>query len=53
MIQDVYRFIFGNNGLNTSQALTKIAEEIPASALRDYIIDFVKTSERGIIKGMD
>ncbi len=53
MIQDAYRFIFGNNGLNTSQALAKIEEEIPASALRDYIISFIKTSERGIIKGMD
>ena len=53
MIQDVYRSIFGNNGLNTSQALQKIEEEIPSSALRDYILQFVKTSERGIIKGID
>lgn len=53
MIQDVYRYIFGNNGLNTSQALLKIKEEIPASKIRDYIISFVKSSERGIIKGID
>jgi UDP-N-acetylglucosamine acyltransferase len=53
MIQDVYRIIFSNNGLNTSQALQKIEEEIPVSELRNYILDFVKTSERGIIKGID
>ena len=53
LIQDVYRFIFGNNGLNTSQALQKIEEEIAVSALRDEILEFVKSSERGIIKGMD
>jgi UDP-N-acetylglucosamine acyltransferase len=29
MIQDIYRLIFGNNGLNTTQALKKIEEEIP------------------------
>ncbi len=53
MIQDIYRLIFGNNGLNTSQALKKIEEEISTSPLRDYILDFVKSSERGIIKGID
>jgi len=52
-IQDIYRIIFSNNGLNTTQALQKIEEEIQPSAIRNYIIDFVKTSERGIIKGMD
>lgn len=53
LIQDIYRFIFGNNGLNTSQALLKIEEEIPESELRNSILDFVRKSERGIIKGID
>lgn len=53
LIQDVYRYIFGNNGLNTTQALQKIEEEIPVSVLRDYILQFVRASERGIIKGID
>ncbi len=53
MIQDVYRYIFGNNGLNTTQALQKIEEEVPSSEWRDYILDFVRISERGIIKGID
>ncbi|HQV79069.1 MAG TPA: acyl-ACP--UDP-N-acetylglucosamine O-acyltransferase [Chitinophagales bacterium] len=52
-IQDIYRFIFGNNGLNTTQALTKIEEEIPNSELRNYITQFIYSSERGIIKGVD
>ncbi|MFN8259921.1 MAG: acyl-ACP--UDP-N-acetylglucosamine O-acyltransferase [Chitinophagales bacterium] len=53
MIQDVYRYIFGNNGLNTTQALQKIEEEVPSSEWRDHILDFVRISERGIIKGID
>jgi len=53
MIQDAYRIIFGNNGLNTSQALQKIEEEVPVSDLRNYILNFVRSSERGIIKGID
>ena len=51
-IQDIYRFLFGS-GLNTTQALVKIENEIPASDVRNCILDFVKTSERGIIKGID
>jgi UDP-N-acetylglucosamine acyltransferase len=53
LIQDIYRIIFGNNGLNTTQALQKIEEEIPQSDLCNYILNFVKSSERGIIKGID
>lgn len=52
-IQDIYRYIFGSKGLNTSQALQKIETEIQPSVLRDYIIQFIKNSERGIIKGID
>ncbi len=51
-IQDVYRFVFGN-GLNTSQAVQKVEEEIQPSAVRDTILDFIKNAERGIIKGID
>jgi UDP-N-acetylglucosamine acyltransferase len=53
LIQDVFRYIFGNNGLNTTQALQRIVEEIPEHPLRDEIIVFVRSSERGIIKGID
>ncbi len=51
-IQDVYRYVFGN-GLNTTQAVQKVEEEIQQSAVRDTILDFIKNAERGIIKGID
>ena len=49
-IQEVYRLIY-NSGLNTSQALAQIEATIPQSAERDTILDFIRTSPRGIIKG--
>jgi UDP-N-acetylglucosamine acyltransferase len=36
--------------LNTSQAIEKIRNEIPACAEVDELIDFIQTSERGVIK---
>jgi len=49
-IQDIYRFIF-LKGLNNTKALEVVEQEIPQSVERDYIIDFIRTSERGIMKG--
>lgn len=49
-IQDIYRHIF-LKGLNNSKALEVVEHDIPSSAERDYIIDFIRTSERGIMKG--
>jgi len=48
-ILEVYRTIY-NKGLNTSQALLYIDEQLPASAEKDSIISFIKDSKRGIIK---
>lgn len=50
MIQEVYRLVY-NSGLNTSQALAQIEATLPKTAERDYIIDFIKSSPRGIVKG--
>ena len=36
--------------LNTSQAIVKIREEIPACAEVEELIEFIQTSERGVIK---
>ncbi len=52
LIQDIYRYLF-SNGLNTTQAIEKIVEDFEASDIRDEIIDFVKKSERGIIRGIN
>lgn len=51
LIQDIYRYLF-NNGLNTTQAVVKILEEFDASPIRDEIVEFVRKSERGIIRGI-
>jgi UDP-N-acetylglucosamine acyltransferase len=42
--------IFFYSGLNTTQALKKIEEQLLPSEDRDEIINFVKSSKRGIIK---
>lgn len=49
-IQDIYRYIF-LKGMNISKAIEKVEAEVPQSQERDYIVDFIKTSERGIMKG--
>jgi len=49
-IQETYRFVY-NSGLNNSQALEKIANEIEDSVARKMIIEFISQSSRGIIKG--
>ena len=48
-IENVYRALY-KNGMNTSQAVEYIAKELPASAERDYIVEFVRNSQRGIIR---
>lgn len=48
-ILDIYRNIF-NKSLNTSQALNFIEEELAATDERDEIVNFIRESERGIIK---
>lgn len=49
-IQDAYRIIF-LKGLNNSKALDLVDKEITQSPERDYIIDFIRGSERGVMKG--
>jgi UDP-N-acetylglucosamine acyltransferase len=49
-IQDIYRYIYLRS-MNNSKAIEAVESEIAKSAERDYIIDFVRTSERGIMKG--
>ena len=49
-IQNIYRILY-LKGYNNAQALSNIEKEIPVSEERDYIIKFIKESERGIIKG--
>ncbi len=49
-IHNIYRVIYQSRR-NTSQALDYIEKEFKPSPDRDYIIDFIRKSERGIIRG--
>ncbi len=51
-IQDIYRALFVKKGYNTKRALQYIKEYLPETAARKYIVDFVESSERGIVKGI-
>ncbi len=48
-IHNAYRLIY-QSGFNTTEAVEKVEKEIPRSPEIDYIINFIKSSKRGIIK---
>lgn len=48
-VLDIYRYIY-NKGMNTTQAIDFIEEEVPVSDERDEIVTFIRESTRGIIK---
>lgn len=49
-INDIYRTLY-QRGLNNSEAFKVIKEEIPDTYERQLILDFVRSSERGIVRG--
>jgi UDP-N-acetylglucosamine acyltransferase len=49
-IQDIYRILYQKN-YNTSQAMSIIEAEMEATTERDEILDFIRNSSRGIMKG--
>jgi len=50
LIHNIYRVIY-QNGMNTTQALNHIEKEISPSPDREYILEFIRNSVRGIIRG--
>ncbi|MDH6534963.1 acyl-ACP--UDP-N-acetylglucosamine O-acyltransferase [Parabacteroides sp. 52] len=50
LIQDIYRTLY-TRGLNNTQAIKAIETEYEPSAERDLILNFIKSSERGIVRG--
>jgi UDP-N-acetylglucosamine acyltransferase len=50
LIQDIYRTLY-TRGLNNSDALRAIETEYVPSVERDLILNFIKSSERGIVRG--
>ncbi|MDE6300117.1 MAG: acyl-ACP--UDP-N-acetylglucosamine O-acyltransferase [Muribaculaceae bacterium] len=49
-IQEVYRYIY-MSGLNVTDAIERIEAELPATPERDEIVQFIRNSKRGIIRG--
>ena len=50
LIQDIYRTLY-TRGLNNKEALKVIEIEYEPSVERDLILNFIKSSERGIVRG--
>jgi UDP-N-acetylglucosamine acyltransferase len=50
-LQEIYRRIF-NSDSNMTDALNAIEAELPASPERDYVLDFIRSSSRGVVKGL-
>ena len=51
-IQETYRLLY-MSGLNVSQALEQIAATLPQTPERDLIVDFIKASPRGVVRGIN
>ena len=49
-IKDMYDIIYAS-GLNVSDACAKVEAGFPASEERDTILEFIRNSKRGIVKG--
>ncbi len=49
-IQEIYRYLY-LSGFNISQATERIEQELPPSEDRSLILDFVRSSSRGIVRG--
>jgi UDP-N-acetylglucosamine acyltransferase len=50
-LQRAFR-IFLRGGLNTTQALERLAEDFPANPDVAYLIDFVRSARRGVVKAL-
>ncbi len=50
LIQDIYRTLY-TRGLNNTDALLAIETEYEPSKERDLILNFIKSSKRGIVRG--
>lgn len=49
-IQEIYRYLY-QSGFNFTQARERIEKELPETDDRNYILEFVRTSSRGIVRG--
>lgn len=50
-IEDIYRILYVMNN-NLTKGITQVKEEIAPSKIREQILNFIETSDKGIIRGM-
>ncbi len=50
-IEDIYRILYVQNS-NITKAIEQVKQTIPASEMRQLILDFIESSDKGIIRGM-
>lgn len=50
-IQDIYRVLY-QSGYNFSDAIVHIENSFESTAERDYIVNYIKESKRGIVRGL-
>ena len=48
-IQEMFRILF-QSGYNYSRACEMVENQVPQSAERDLVLDFIRSSKRGILK---
>jgi UDP-N-acetylglucosamine acyltransferase len=51
-IQDIYRYIY-QKGINISQAVALVESEMAETEERNLIINFIRSSNRGIVRGVE
>jgi len=51
-IQDIYRYIY-QKGINISQAVALVEAEMAETEERNIIVNFIKSSSRGIVRGVE
>jgi len=49
-IQEIYRYLY-QTGYNTTQAIERIENELPETEESAFIINFIRSSSRGIVRG--
>ncbi|MEX1190450.1 MAG: acyl-ACP--UDP-N-acetylglucosamine O-acyltransferase [Brumimicrobium sp.] len=51
LVENIYRLLFVQNN-NITKGLQSLSDELPDSKLKTMVIDFIKGSEKGIIRGL-
>ncbi len=51
LIENIYRILFVQNN-NISKGIHSLNEELPDSEIKKQVIDFINSSEKGIIRGL-